>query len=323
MEFYFAPMEGVSGYVYRKAHHEFFPHMDKYFIPFFVPKENSRFSQKEKAELSRENNADTCTVPQLLANKAQPFIRMARELQEMGYEEINLNLGCPSGTVVSKKKGAGFLGETDELDAFLDCIFRELDMKISIKTRVGMNSPQEFARLLEIYNQYPVSELIIHPRVREDYYKKPLHMECFALALKESKIPVCYNGDLFTEADYHAFAEKFPRAGRVMLGRGMITNPALAEAIKLGKRIDRDTFRRFHDRLYEDHRRVLYGEKNVLFHMKELWFYMACMFSDYPKYLKKICKAQSLAKYEDAVNVLFYEQEFLPTVGYCPPEKRG
>lgn len=322
MEFYFAPMEGVNGYLYRIAHHEYFPGMDKYFIPFLAPKENSHFSSKEKKEISIENNAGMNAVPQILTNKAEPFIRTACELQELGYEEVNLNLGCPSGTVAAKGKGAGFLAYPEELNAFLACIYENTDLRISIKTRIGMEKPEEFLPLLEIFNQYPVSELIIHPRVREDYYKKPLRLDVFEDALKYSRIPVCYNGDLFTEEDYQSFIRRFPTVEKVMLGRGLITNPGLVKKLKGETAMDVQLFRSFHDRLYQDHCAVLYGEKNVLFHMKELWFYMVCMFPGYPKYYKKICKAQNLRKYEEAVDCLFRELEFCPEAGYCPPERR-
>ena len=112
MEFYFAPMEGITGYIYRNAHQKFFPGMDKYFTPFLSPNENRALNPKEKKDILREHNIDLYVTPQILTNRADFFLRAARELkEEYGYEEVNLNLGCPSGTVVSKGKGAGFLGD--------------------------------------------------------------------------------------------------------------------------------------------------------------------------------------------------------------------
>ena len=171
MRYYFAPMEGITGYIYRNAHHTLFPGIDKYFSPFLVPNQNHRFSYREMQDIMPEHNNQIQLVPQILTNQADAFIWTALELKQLGYEEVNLNLGCPSGTVVSKNKGSGFLALRDELDLFLDQVCSELQMKISIKTRIGKDSPDEFDELLRIFNKYPLEELIIHPRIQKDYYK--------------------------------------------------------------------------------------------------------------------------------------------------------
>lgn len=237
MKYYLAPLEGVTTYVYRNAYHQFFRPMDKYFTPFIVPHQNKKFSARELKELSPENNRGLFVVPQLLTNNAEDFVKTAHDIKAFGYEEINLNLGCPSGTVVAKNKGSGFLALPDELDRFLDEIYQKTDMKISVKTRIGKTDPAEFEELLRIYNKYPIEELIIHPRVQTDFYKNTPNREVFRDALTRSRHPLCYNGDIFSAADYEMFAAEFPTVEMLMCGRGIISNPALIDEIDRKKEL--------------------------------------------------------------------------------------
>ena len=188
MKYYFAPMEGITGYIYRNVHHRFFPGMDKYFSPFISPGTKKTMTPKELRDILPENNQDYTLIPQILTNRSGDFLRLCRDLKEYGYKEVNLNLGCPSGTVVAKKKGAGFLEYPNELDRFLEEIFAGTDLKISIKTRIGKDDPEEFEKLLEIYNKYPLEELIIHPRVQTDYYKNSLIWRTLKWLWKDLKL---------------------------------------------------------------------------------------------------------------------------------------
>lgn len=304
MQYYFAPMEGITGYVYRNVHHRFFPGMDKYFTPFLSPGTKKTMTPRELRDILPENNQGYTLVPQILTNKAQDFLKLCRDLEAFGYREVNLNLGCPSGTVVSKKKGAGFLEYPAELNRFLEEIFSGTEMEISIKTRIGKDDPEEFEALLEIYSQYPLKELIIHPRVQTDYYKNHPNLETFSRALERAAVPVCYNGDLFTEEAYGAFTNRFPQVNRVMLGRGLLRNPALVQEIKGEGRLEKEGLLQFHDALCQEYEKVMSGDKNVLFKMKELWFYMGSLFEDNKKAMKKIKKAQRLPEYQAAVREL-------------------
>lgn len=307
MKYYLAPMEGITNYIYRRTYHQFFEPADKYFTPFINPHTTRSLNSKEKKDILPENNEGMYTVPQILTNQAEDFIRVAKALKEYGYEEVNLNLGCPSGTVVSKKKGAGFLEFPTKIDRFLDETFAALDplgMKVSVKTRLGMLEADEFDQLLQIYNQYPLHELIIHPRVRIDYYKNHVNLEAFEKAFMESKNPVCYNGDIFTKEDYNRLLDRFPKLDRVMVGRGVIGNPGLIDLLKEEKVMDKEKFRAFHDQLFREYEALKIGDRNTLFKMKELWFYMAKYFEDTKKPEKMIKKAQTLEKYREAVNLL-------------------
>ncbi|MCI8483572.1 MAG: tRNA-dihydrouridine synthase family protein [Lachnospiraceae bacterium] len=310
MNYYLAPLEGITTYIYRNAYHSVFHPMEKYFTPFIVPRMKKGMNSREINDILPEHNQGLFVVPQLLTNQAEDFIKVAETLAAYGYQEINLNLGCPSGTVVAKGKGAGFLAHPRELERFLEKIFSVLTMDISIKTRIGMEDPEEFEPLLEIFNQYPLKELIIHPRVREDYYRRSPNFSVFEKAMKKSAHPLCYNGNVFTKGDYQNLLEKFPALPAVMLGRGIIANPSLRQSLEGEEpKKKKEQFQRFHTELYQGYQKILSGDRNVLFKMKELWSYLAQSFTDYEPYAKKIRKTGTLSDYETIVKALFREQE--------------
>lgn len=311
MVFYLAPMEGLTGYIYRNALNTFFHDVDKFFSPFICANQSRSFKTKELKDILPEHNHGLVLIPQLLSNNADDFIFMAKKLKQMGYDEINFNLGCPSMTVVSRGRGSGFLAKRDDLDRFLDKIYSGSAIRISIKTRIGKDKPEEFYDLIEIFNKYPIHELIIHPRIQKDMYDNKPDMKVFKDALSLSKNPVCYNGDIFTVRDHRKFTTDFPSVDTVMIGRGLIANPGLIENIKDDIRLDKDKLKCFHDRIYWDYKEVLPGEKPVLFRMKELWSHMICVFTDNVKYDKRIKKSESFSDYEEAVLGLFNEQDIL------------
>lgn len=313
MKIYFAPMEGITGYRYRNIHHAFFGnHIDKYFTPFISPNVEKIFVPKELRDILPEHNTGLPIVPQMLSNNAERFITGAKLLAQYGYKEVNLNLGCPSKTVVSKGRGSGFLAAPSKLDEFLYEIFDKAGhfVKISVKTRLGKTSPDEFFELMDIFNKYPMEELIIHPRIQTDFYKNSPNMDVFAKAEAVSKNPICYNGDIFTLKQFCAFKESFPHIQTIMLGRGLLMNPHLASELCGEAPMTFEQFCAFHDAVYTMYQRELFGDKPVLFKMKELWQYMSGMFTDAEKYIKKIKKAQHCADYEAAVHQLFANPQF-------------
>ena len=314
---YAAPLEGITGYIYRNAHHKFFEGVDKYFTPFVTPKPKKGLNTRERNDILPEHNEAMNVVPQILTNKAEDFIKVAGIMEELGYKEVNLNLGCPSGTVVSKKKGSGFLSDLEGMKYFFDEVFSEVKIDVSIKTRLGMERPEEIIDLMKLYNQFPVSEVILHARVREDYYKKPVNHEAFAQGMSISRHPVCYNGDLFTAQDIQSLKKQFPKLEAVMLGRGMIANPQLTEAFcekgffdgEVGSEIQPDYMRwkAFVDELCYGYEYIMSGGRNVLFKLKEVWSYMISFFPESEKYGKKIKKAKTVAEYQTIVTALFRE----------------
>lgn len=307
MKYYFAPLEGVTGYIYRNAYEAFFGQIDKYFLPFISPTKNKGFTSRELNDILPEHNQGINAVPQILTNNSEYFIGTVNEIVKFGYNEVNLNLGCPSGTVVAKHKGSGFLAQRKQLDEFLEEAFSKISTKISIKTRIGKDSPEEFYELIEIFNKYPLEELIIHPRIQTDFYKNKPNMEVFKDGLALSKNPVCYNGDIFNVNDYKKLTENYPSLQAVMLGRGVIANPALIREIKNNDKLDKQKIREFHDAIYKGYQQILSGDRNVLFKMKEVWFYMIHLFAESDKYAKKIRKTDKLQDYESIISRIFQE----------------
>lgn len=321
MKYYLAPMEGITGHIYRNAYEKYFHNIDKYFTPFIVPNESLSLKTKELRDMLPENNEGLNIVPQILTNNAEGFVLTANKLKQLGYEEINLNLGCPAGTVVSKKRGSGFLAYPEELDRFLDEIYKINDMKISIKTRLGKEMPEEFYKLIEIYNKYPLEELIIHPRTREDFYGNTPNLEIFKESLKLSKHSICYNGDIFTVDNYNKIVKEFPQVDKIMIGRGILANPGLIDEIKENKFITKEILKQFHDEIFENYTILLKEDKNAMYRMKELWGYMSHIFTNNKKYYKKIKKAQKAIDYKVAVNSLFAEQEIIKGAGLFSNEE--
>ena len=315
MRYYLAPMEGITGYLYRNAYEKYFHNIDKYFTPFIVPNKSRSLKTKELRDILPDNNKGMNIVPQILTNDSEGFITTSRKLQQLGYNQVNLNLGCPAGTVVSKNKGSGFLAKREELDIFLDEIFKMDDMKISIKTRIGKEDSEEFYELIKIYNKYPIEELIIHPRTQKDFYGNKPNLDVFKDALALSNNPVVYNGDIFTVDDNNKLIESFPEVKTIMLGRGIIANPGLMNKIKNNTKLDKKTLKDFHDEILNGYIELCDGDRNVLYKMIELWCYMSCIFSDNKKYVKKIRKSQKLSDYKSAVSSLFMEQEIIDGAG--------
>jgi tRNA-dihydrouridine synthase len=316
----FAPLEGITTYTYRKLHHKYYGGIDRYFAPFISPGPGQGLSVKEVRDILPENNGGLRVVPQLMANHAPTFLAAAKVLAAYGYQEINLNLGCPSGTVAAKKKGAGFLAYPEELEAFLEEIFADHEVAagqigISIKTRIGKFSAEEWPELMQIYNRFPLQELIVHPRVQKDFYRNRPRWEAYADARRESRNRLVYNGDISTVEEYLRFCSQFPDEEAVMLGRGLVGNPELGEQISRiqngedAKALDGKRLRAFHDELLEAYCELMSGERNVLFKMKELWCYMAVMFPDSQKTEKRIKKAAHMREYKEAVNAMFTSPE--------------
>ena len=316
MRYYFAPMEGVTGWLFRQAHRHWFSGVDRYFMPFLSPRQEHAFTRREASDFLPEHNRGLYAVPQLLTRSADDFLWAAGVLADLGYREVNLNLGCPSGTVVAKGKGSGLLGRREELERLLDGIYARAGIPVSIKTRLGLRDPEEFFPLLELFNRYPVCELIIHPRVQKDFYRNQPRLDAFAAALASCRAPVCYNGDLFDAPAVRAFQARFPTVERIMLGRGLAANPGLIGQLRTGAVPTAAQFQAFHDRLYAETRARIPDRRALLFRMKEAWRYLGCSFADAERPLRRIRKAQDLAEYESAVRQLFASCPVREDAGY-------
>ena len=307
---------------------------------------NKKMSSRERNDILPEHNEGMTVIPQILTNQAEDFLFLTKELREYGYDTVNLNLGCPSGTVVAKRRGSGLLAWPNTLDAFLDEIFSSCDcrisiktrlgttdtdewedlltvydkypLRISVKTRVGVNDAGEWEHLLSIYEKYPMEELIIHPRIQKDFYKFTPRMECYRTAYETSRCSLCYNGDIFSPDDFQNLCREFPDTEKVMLGRGVLQNPWLIGMLRSADPAggeasapDKELLHAFCEDLCAGYACVISGDKNVLFKLKALWIYLGMSFTNPQKYLKKIKKANRLAEYEEAVDALFREQELI------------
>ena len=312
MRYDFAPMEGITGALFRRLHHQFFPGVDRYYMPFLSPTRDHVFTPRELREILPENNPDAEVIPQLLTKVPEDFLWAAGELAAMGYQTVNLNLGCPSGTVVAKGKGSGMLADPSALDAFLDAVFSRAPCAVSVKTRLGLSDPEEFGPLLEIYNRYPLAELIVHPRVQKDGYRHPVRLEAFAPILAASRHPVCFNGGLVTTQDCRDLVDRFSGICGVMIGQGLVANPALVRQIRGGPGADWEALRAFHEALFGGYSQLFGSAHNAMMRMKELWAYLIRLFRDSGPYAKRLRKARDPQTFSQAVDAVFQELELLP-----------
>ena len=308
MNYYVAPMEGLTDRVWRQAHQKWFGWAGapaKYYAPFLSPPENRVLIKKKMAELAPEANPGAPVVPQLLAKDGALAAWMVGQLRQLGYTEVNLNFGCPSGTVTAKGKGSGMLRDLDKLDAFLAALFAEAEGPLTVKTRLGVEKPEEFAAVLEVYNRYPIAELTIHPRVMRQQYRGIANREAFAKALPECRMPVCYNGDLTTVEQIRALEADFPAVQSLMVGRGIIADPALFRQALGGPAATKEELRGYLDDLYQDYTALFGSAGCAISRMKGHWFYLIHRFDGSERLEKQLRKLREPWEYETVVNQIF------------------
>lgn len=303
MNLYFAPMEGITTYTYRNTHNEVFGYCDAYFAPFIVPSDNERISRKTLRDILPENNT-AIIKSQVLCNSEIAFLEFSKKLKIIGFDEVNLNLGCPASRVVQKKRGSGALKDTYSLDEFLNSIFSNQQINISLKTRAGFYSHDEFMDLIRIYNKYPVSELIIHPRVREEFYNGSSNVATFEYAYNNSHLKLCYNGDINKVEDYENISLKFNNLNSIMIGRGAVKNPAIFREIKGGATLKTKELILFSNLLQERYLEVLGCEEFTLHKLKEIWVYIIENFPEDRKIAKAVKKSNKLCDFNNAINSL-------------------
>lgn len=307
MHYYFAPMEGLTDSVFRRLHHRYFPGVDRYYMPFLSPTVHRSLSHKEERELPPADSVNFAAVPQILTKNAEDFLWAAQVCRDQGYDEINLNTGCPSGTVVAKGKGSGMLRDAEALDAFLDAVFQKTPLPVSVKTRLGLESPEEFPAILEVFNRYPIRELTVHPRVRKQFYDGQVDGEMFAYAMKHSKIPLCYNGNLFTLSQISALQAQYPQLPAVMLGRGLIADPGM-----LSGGTDIALLERFMNELLEIYEADFGGSRNAMFRLKEHWSYLHTRFAGSDRLWKRLRKTTDVSEFRSITREIFHTLSLLP-----------
>ncbi len=293
MKLYFAPMEGITLYTFRNIHSEMFGGCDAYYAPFITPSTDEKTGRKMLRDILPENNRCGKLIVQFLSNNADAVLNFEPIIEELGYDEINLNFGCPFSTVVKKGKGASFLKEPERLDMFLEKVFSKRRLKISVKTRIGFSSADELEGLIEIYNKYPLDKLIVHPRTRADFYKGEADKETFKKALKLSKNRLCYNGDIYLSKDINELRSEL-NIDEFMIGRGALRNPAIFREINGGDRLKKGELIVFTEKLAEAYVTLFGSEIYTLRKMKEIWMYIMMDFPEEPKILKAIKKSSHL-----------------------------
>lgn len=313
MKYYAAPMEGITGCLFRRLHQQFFPGTDRYYTPFLTANQTKHFKRKELRDIDPEENAGVPLVPQVLTKDPEQFVWAVDTIRDLGYGEINLNLGCPSPTVISHGRGSALLKDPDCLDRFLDASFRLLSgsgVRISVKTRIPERGGKAAEELMQIFNRYPFSEIIIHPRVQKDYYRNVPDLSAFSAMFRTAERPVCYNGDICRRSDLDGLLAREPGIPSVMLGRGLLADPALIEELKTGERImTGERYREWNRALAEAYRERYREDKNTLFRMKELWYYIGKAYPGEERLIRKVKRAGTLAEYLDASDAVFASGE--------------
>ena len=302
MRYDFAPMEGITDSIYRRLHHKYFGGVDRYFMPFLSPTIHRQLTHKEDRELPFADKECFVAIPQILTKVAEDFLWAAQVCADRGYREINLNVGCPSGTVVAKGKGSGMLRDLSTLDAFLEEIYAKSPLPISVKTRLGLEQAEEFPAILEIFNRYPIQELTIHPRVRKQFYTGDVDMDMFRYATQHSKNPICYNGNLNNTQQIQAFSEEFPGISSLMIGRGLIGDPGMLCPGGSDKKALED----FMTELLETYFEVFGGARNAMFRMKENWGFLRHRFEGSDRLWKDLRKTTDIAEYRRITAEIFH-----------------
>jgi len=307
---YLAPLQGITDTVYRNTFAKYFNGFDVAITPFILATQSNRIRLSHLKDLLTEDNSGMSIIPQILSNNPEHFVLLARYLFELGYENINWNLGCPYPMVVKKKRGAGLLPHADIVESFLEKTLPSIPNKLSIKTRLGYNQADEIFPLLEIFNQYPLTEIIIHPRTGKQMFEGNTDPHAFGKCLFLSEHPLVYNGDIKDSHTFMVLSHRFKDTDRWMIGRGTIANPFLPAIIKSGS----DTFsnkidkiKLFHDELFDQYRQILSGPSHIVERMKGFWFYFSQSFKDSKKILKQIHKTKKDDQYLEVVDRFFDE----------------
>ena len=307
MRYYFAPMEGLTDGIYRRLHHKYFPGVDRYYMPFLSPTIHRQLTHREDRELPMADSVGFAAVPQILTKVPEDFLWAAQVCRDRGYDEVNLNVGCPSGTVVSKGKGSGMLRDVQALDRFLEEIFRDTPLPVSVKTRLGLENPDEFPAVLEVFNRYPIKELTVHPRVRKQFYDGNVDMGMFAYAAENSKSPLCYNGDILTLSQADAIQRQYPLIEAVMIGRGLVADPGMLSGGTGVKALEG-----FMNELMDVYTVEFGGARNAIFRLKENWGFLHSRFDGCEKLWKRLRKCTDAAEFRAITDEIFHTLPLLP-----------
>jgi len=305
---YFAPFQGITTAVFRRVYARHFTGVDKLFTPYFANFEPGHaLSPAKMVALRNQFESGIEVVPQVLSKSADEILWLAKVCEQLGFKELNWNLGCPYPQVANKKRGSGILPFPDMVDEILQKAMREINLSFSVKCRLGYHSPDEMAALIPVFNRYPISELTIHARIGKQLYAGSPDLDAFAETARQLQMPVVYNGDIFTRKDCDRFRNRFPEINILMIGRGILNDPFLPSLIK-GFQLPSNpgtTIRVFVDDLYMTYRKERDNNPSVLNAMKEYWAYLAESFDEPVRVFRKVRKAKTFIDYEEAIDQVF------------------
>ncbi len=306
--FYLAPLRGITDVTFRNVFSRHFGGFDIAVAPFISTVSTPRIKPSLLKDVRPDRNRSLPVIPQLLSNDPEGFIRMARRLADLGYGIVNLNLGCPFPMVAKKGRGSGMLPFPDRVAAFLDRVVPAIPCSLSIKTRLGRHSAEEISRLMPVFNRYPLSELVIHPRTGVQMYGGVPDLATFSDCLAGSLHPVVYNGDIRSPAIYRCLRDRFPGVRRWMIGRGAVADPFLVETLKTGsdaRMADMGRFTAFQEDLSAAYGEILAGPAHMVDRMKGFWYYFSRSFPENRRDIQQILRSTSPAGYHAAVSAFF------------------
>ena len=307
---YLAPLRGLTDYIYRNTYCRHFDGFDAAVAPFIPTLTAARFKRSHLKDVLPENNSAMPIIPQIIGNKPEDFIPLAQGLFDLGYETVNWNLGCPFPMVARKQRGSGLLPYPEKIEVFLEKTIPAIPNRLSIKARLGRKKTDEILALLQIFNQYPLDEVIVHPRTGKQMYDGEPDLDMFEKCLEVSAHNTVYNGDINDLATFRKFSQRFKTVDRWMIGRGALANPFLPATIKNGKDGCANkvkVFRAFYDDLFEQYRQAFHGPGHLLDRMKGFWTYFSRSFKDRRQIIKKIHRTQKLEHYLKIVDRFFEE----------------
>jgi tRNA-dihydrouridine synthase len=305
---YSSPLQGYTNFRFRNAFQKHFGGIDFYMAPYIRLSGKQEIKRANERDLLPANNHSLDLIPQIITKDASEFILVAKYVQDLGYNELNWNLGCPYPMVAKRGMGSGLLKSPAIIDEVLKQVFAESEIKISVKMRLGNERTDEFLHVLPILDKYPLENISIHPRIGKQLYKGDVYLDEFARCMELSKHTLIYNGDITSVQRFREMKDRFPGIENWMIGRGLIADPFLPTMIKADTldypKNKVEIFRQFHDTLFASYEEALSGSKHVLQKMYYFWEYFIHSFPNSGKGLKMIKKAQSIDSYKKHVRTI-------------------
>ncbi|MFV8361092.1 tRNA dihydrouridine synthase [Flavobacterium sp. LS1P3] len=309
-----SPLQGFTDFRFRNAQNKLFGGIDTYYSPYIRLNGKMVIKPSYERDLLPENNLDLEVIPQVITNDADEFLFVAKYVRELGYKELNWNLGCPYPMVTKSGMGSGLISNPEKINNILHRAHNESDIIVSMKMRLGYENSEEILDVLPILDTYPIKNIAIHARIGKQLYKGGVNLDAFQLCVDNTKHKLYYNGDITSVAKFHEMQQRFPTINHWMIGRGLISDPFLPSMIKNNTSEypanKMELFSAFHDTLYAIYSESLSGSTHILLKMYHLWEYFSATFSNPHKVLKKIKKAQSIRNYEAAVAEIFKNEKF-------------